>query len=155
MDITYYTFALFVFVLLCILIWFYGRVTRKKADTGSAEKEQRLYRLYQNIEDMMSSFEEYAEEAKKEIGEGLEKLKTALSETQSAPVQPVRQPEHPARAEKAVKKPQEEIKLKNEERILQLMQRGMSKSEIARELGLSIREVSLIVDIKKITDNDN
>lgn len=155
MDITHYTFALFVFVLLCILIWFYGRVTRKKADTGSAEKEQRLYRLYQNIEDMMSSFEEYAEEAKKEIGGGLEKLKIALSETQSVPIQPVRQQEHAARAEKAIKKPQDETKLKNEERILQLMQRGLSKSEIARELGLSIREVSLIVDIKKITDNDN
>jgi hypothetical protein len=154
MDITYYTFALFVFVLLCILIWFYGRVTRKKEDSGSYEKEQRLYRLYQNIEDMLGSFEEYAEEAKREIGAGLEKLKVSVGEATNAPAQPEKQPEY-APKQRTEARPQDEIKLKNEERISQLMRRGLSKSEIAKELGLSIREVSLIVDIKKITSPGN
>lgn len=178
MDITYYSFAFFVFVLLCILVWFYGRVTRKKADPGSQEKEQRLFRLYQNIEDMMAGFEEYAESAKKEISEGLGKLNAALGETKSAPVQPVKQPEYVkpaeyssppgyvkpteyARPSEYVNTPeqpaarqQDESKLKTEERISLLIQRGLNKGEIAKELGLSIREVSLIMDIKKIAAPD-
>jgi hypothetical protein len=156
MDITYYTFAFFVFILLSVLIWFYGRVTRKKADPGSAEKEQRLFRLYQNIEDMMGSFEEYAESAKKEIDEGLEKLKAIAGETKSVTVQPLpfKQPELVPRPEKTAALP-DESRLRTEDRISLLMQRGLSKGEIAKELGLSIREVSLIMDIKKITFPDN
>jgi hypothetical protein len=179
MDITYYAFAFFVFILLVILIWFYGRVTRKKADPGSQEKEQRLFRLYQNIEDMMGGFEEYAESAKKDISEGLDKLQSMLSETKSAPWQPVKQPEYVAQPEHVAQpgyvtqpeyvkqpehaqkpetpaiNPQDESKLKTEERISLLVQRGMNKGEIAKKLGLSIREVSLIMDIRKIANADD
>ncbi|MGE5495276.1 MAG: DUF6115 domain-containing protein [Burkholderiales bacterium] len=174
MDITYYTFAFFVFILLVILAWFYGRVTRKKTDMGSQEKEQRLYRLYQNIEDMMSGFEEYAESAKKEISEGVEKLQSLLDEAKKA-MQAVPQPEYTPRPEYAPRpeyvpqpeyatqpeyvqsvkapavKPQDETQLTTEERISLLAQRGMDKAEIAKKLGMSVREVSLIMDIKKIT----
>jgi hypothetical protein len=157
MDITYYTFAFFVFILLCVLIWLFGRVTRekKKESTGSFEKEQRLFRLYQNIEDMMGSFEEYAESVKKEINEGLDSVKAMLEEKKSAPAEPEKQPEDEAKnPERIIIKPIDEPKLKTEERIMRLAQKGMDKGEIAKELGLSIREVSLIMDIKKITIPD-
>ncbi len=163
MDITHYSFAFFVFVLLCALILINARVSRgkRKDDTGSFEKEQRLFRLYQNIEDMMAGFEEYAEEAKSEIARGLEQLNAhaLVSEPGSAIVNAASdeiiapEPEKTAKSKTSAKK--EALEMKPEDRIPLLVKKGMSKSEIAKELGLSIREVTLIMDIKKITFPDD
>ena len=89
MDITHYSFAFFVFVLACLLIWFYRRVSRggKKNDQGSYEREQRLFRLYQNVEDMLNSFEEYAEAAKAEAVPASPADKPSTEEPKEAPVE--------------------------------------------------------------------
>ena len=80
MDITHYTFTLYVFLLVCAAIWLFGRVMRKskKEDKNGYEKEQRLFKLYQNVEDMLGMFEEYAEEAKKEIETKLKEARELL-----------------------------------------------------------------------------
>ncbi len=69
MNATHYIFALYVFLLICGVIWFYSRTVgqAKSKDKRGYEKEQRLFRLYQDIEDMLKGFELYVEEAKAEI----------------------------------------------------------------------------------------
>ncbi len=60
----WYFFAVFVFLLAALLIWFYKRTPRsqKKREEKSFEREAKLFKLYQNIEDLMDGFEEYVEE---------------------------------------------------------------------------------------------
>lgn len=203
MNYTHFVFAFYVFLLVCGAIWFYGRVMRseKKKDRSSYEKEHRLFVMYQNVEDMLDSFEGYAEEAKAGIDERLKQVESLIDslrrelETQrepkkrEEPVTPARvervettdtepasidrqpdktpvAPERPQREsmpapepaaqanevkrQKSEKKPPDRPKLKTPELIQQYAEQGMNKEEIAKALGISKREVSLIMEIKKI-----
>lgn len=206
MMIPYYIFAFYVFLLVCGAIWFYGRVSRtdKKKDQDTYEKEHRLFMMYQNVEDMLDGFEEYAEEAKSGIDERLGQVESLIeslrkeweslreqvakaqeskpvqAERQEINVQPApapidrpediiqpapdnRQPEtvpEPApksesradveKIQKVGKAPSDKPKLKTPDLIQQYAEQGMSKEEIAKALGISKREVSLIMEIKKI-----
>lgn len=205
MNYTHFIFASYVFLLVCGAIWFYGRVMRaeSKKDKSGYEKEQRLFVMYQNVEDMLDGFEGYAEEAKSAIDERLKQVESlidslrrdladqrelqkreepkaappreeqpVMTETQPAPVasqpdipppalEPARQesapvPEPVIRAEeekphKREIKPQERPKPKTPELIQQYAEQGMDEEEIAKALGISKREVSLIMEIKKIS----
>ena len=204
MNYTHFIFAFYVFLLVCGAIWFYGRVMRsdKKKDRSSYEKEHRLFVMYQNVEDMLDSFEEYAEEAKSGIDARLgqvesfmenmrrewERLRETASadapggkpapdtrqetaDPQPAPaarqedtVQPAPEPgrQAPASAPEADdraetetpqpsgKSPADKPKQKTPDLIQQYAEQGMSKEAIAKALGISKREVSLIMEIKKI-----
>ena len=72
--------------MICGVIWFYSRIMRadKKRDKSSYEKEQRLFKMYQNIEDMLGGFEEYAEEAKAGLDERLKQAETLLGNLENA-----------------------------------------------------------------------
>lgn len=174
MDLTYYTFSFYVFLLACALIWFYGRVIRKakKEDKSSYEKEQRLFKMYQNVEDMLNMFEEYSESAKSEISKSLEQARSLIENTKKPPEKRDKPVEHisvPASVppetsgvteiikenKKPAKSPEKSNDMKAGDMIPLLLSRGMNKSEIAKELGLSVREVSLILDIKKIRTDGN
>jgi|AGTN01.2.fsa_nt_gi hypothetical protein len=194
MDITHFAFAFFVFILVCCSIWVYGRVMRadKKGGKSGYEKEQQLFRLYQNVEDMLSSFEEYVEEAKADLDGRLKQAEAALAgarpvqETGPPPFETKKPAPEEARrpAPEAVKKPApEEIKrpapgavrnpapelatetkgpkkseaggaykpkYKIEELIPQYIEKGMTKEEIAKALGMASTEVSLIMELKKM-----
>jgi hypothetical protein len=152
MDITHYSFAFFVFVLACLFLWFYKRVSRgsKKNDQGSYEREQRLFRLYQNVEDMLNSFEEYAEAAKAEINSSIEKMNAMIKDND---VSAGKAPEASTSKETTENIDADEAEMKPVEMIPLLIKKGMGKSEIAKQLGLTVREVSMIMDIKKITNN--
>ena len=213
MDYTHFVFAFYVFLLVCGAIWYYGRVTRsgKKKDMSDYEKEHRLFVMYQNVEDMLDSFEEYAEGAKSGIDERLAKVESliedlrkelasgrearAREESRTAPVREMRReeadiqpapidkqadtidkqveivepaPEHTQqesmfepdpepesrtkteKPQKETKSPAEKPKLKTPDLIQQYAEQGMNKEEIAKALGISKREVSLIMEIKKI-----
>jgi len=204
MNYTHFIFASYVFLLVCGAIWFYGRVMRaeNKKDRSGYEKEQRLFVMYQNVEDMLDGFEGYAEEAKSAIDERLnqvesliddlrkelashrepqkiEEPKTAPHEEQPEaapqPAPPASQPDNTPLAQEQVKqestpqavpepkikaedekprksekKPADRPKLKTPDLIQQYAEEGMSKEEIAKALGISKREVSLIMEIKKI-----
>ncbi len=87
MGITEYAFVTYVFILLCFGIWLYGKfihATHRKSSKkqgGDYEKEQRLFKLYQNIEDMLASFEEFADEARADIELKKSEIKEMLDET--------------------------------------------------------------------------
>lgn len=82
MGITEYAFATYVFILLFIGMWLFGKLIRpahkksSKKQSGEYEKEQKLFNLYQNIEDMLAGFEEFTEETRAE----LEKTKSEITE---------------------------------------------------------------------------
>ena len=80
MGITEFVFSFFIFILLCLAIILYAKMVRpakSKEDPGN-DKEKRLYKLYQNLEDMMNGIEEYVEEARKEIDESKGKIMATL-----------------------------------------------------------------------------
>lgn len=198
MNITHYGFAFFVFILLLCAIWFYARVTQtnKKGNKGGYEKEQQLFKLYQNIEDMLGGFEEYVEEAKADIDKRImqaetvfagsrpaQETKPAVSEAKAPPAEAqkpaapeVKKPEAKKPAQEAIKKhalktagrpfaenaadhkePKKsensgagKPKQKIEELIPQYIAKGMTKEEVAKALGISTKEVSLIMELKKM-----
>ncbi len=177
MDITHYAFASYVFVLVCAGLWFYGRVSRSgrknKGDKSAYEKEQRLFTLYQNVEDMLGSFEEFAEETKKETAQTLKKAALLLEEAKglsaelkslrqaaqqnnktadaqpaaAAPLpetaRPDQKPSAPAPDAAAVT----EAPLKINEKIALLDAQGLGATDIAKTLGISVREVTLALDM--------
>ena len=208
MDITHFAFAFFVFLLVLVLIWFYARVTRgsRKKEGGAQDKEQHLFKLYQNIEDMLGGFEEYAEEAKTAIDERLKQAEAliaaakdisaaaksqastagaiskaaAVPEPEKTPETQEIKPEPKAAKKPALKRAQQPVEEQpaqesreeakppqktakgaagktrpnKDEEIAQYAAQGMSKEEIARALGISTREVSLIMQVKKIGNPD-
>lgn len=159
MDITHYTFAFFVFVLVCVTIWFYSRLIRKKKNESSEyQKEQRIYKLYQNVEDMMTGFEEYVEEVKAELDSKVSQITSNLENVKvnqnvidqislefEKPVEinaEVRQP--PKDEPKDEPKPKENAQKMVEE----LLEKGVELDEIAKKLEMSRRELSLIMKFK-------
>ena len=210
MDITHFAFAFYVFLLVGVLIWFYARVTRsgKKKDGSAQEKEQHLFKLYQNIEDMLGGFEEYAEEAKAAIDERLKNVEALIAVAQTvaearplpmgvnsqlaeavdtkpsitrklaaeAAVRKVSKPKPEAAkkptskrasepeeikpvhadrleaksAQRGTKAAAEKSRQNVDELIPQYIAQGMSREQIARELGISTRAVSLMMEVKKI-----
>ncbi len=187
MDITYYAFATYIFLLVCGGIWFFGRVTRGtkgKGDKSAYEKEQRLFTLYQNVEEMMSGFEDYAEETKKDTEAALSKALGMLEEirqlskemknmkTEAEPAGQQAAPRgirwnaqhEPAEATPKVPEPapraafkaqlkdietdeQPAPPLKINEKIQLLNVQGFSPTEIAKTLGISVREVTLALEL--------
>lgn len=80
-TVSHYLFALFVFVLICGAIVLFrrsgGRATG--GDAGALqEKEKRLFRLYQNLEDMITGAEEYIEETRRDIDTDRDKMARML-----------------------------------------------------------------------------
>ncbi len=86
----WYLFAVFVFLLAALLIWFYKRTPRsqRRREEKTFEREAKLFKLYQNIEDLMDGFEEYAEELRGSLGRDSEELKRRVEalETQHAAI---------------------------------------------------------------------
>lgn len=205
MSFSQYAFAFYVFLLVCGVIVLYGRVTRgkNKKDEGSYEKEQRLFTMYQNVEDMLDGFEAYAEEVKTGIEERMKMVERAragieerlymaeearvcieerlhMVEEAKAGIEEclhmaeaifagTHGEEDKPRAEKAAEaaaedEPEDETgqkphkngkitdkqKPKTQDLIQQYLEAGMSKEDVAKTLGISMREVSLIMEIKKI-----
>lgn len=164
MSTTYYIFAFYIFLLVCVCMWVYGKVSHsgKKDEKNNYEKEKRLFKLYQNVEDMMNSFEEYVEETKKEMNQKTTLISTMLEKVNrmstevDADVQNIIKTEQLQHtSEVQVLNVENKQKMKTEELISLLMEQGMAQKEIAKELGISSREVSLIMQIKKIRDPAN
>lgn len=189
MDITYYAFATYIFFLVCGGIWFFSKVSqgaKGKGDKSSYEKEQRLFTLYQNVEDMMTGFEEYAEQAKqdtdaalgkvvhmleeiRQLSKELKGMKAAAepdvqgaiprgvqwNEPQNEPV--TLQPGIPEPVQRVASRPMQADgtrtdekavpPLKTNEKIKLLNAQGFSATEIAKTLGISVREVTLALDM--------
>lgn len=76
MGIEYYAFAFYVFILVCIIILLCRAVFSryKKQKMLFDEKEAKLLKLYQTVEDAMDEFFDMAAESKSEMDEALRKL---------------------------------------------------------------------------------
>jgi hypothetical protein len=162
MSIVEFAFAFFVFILVCLAILLYARVVRpakQKGDTG-VEKEKRLFKLYQNLEDMMNGIEEYVEEARKEIAQDREKINGLLLEAvriqKEALVQEQKPREEVPSKEAVPPVPVEEPPaaklprgIRKNEMVLTMKKEGMDDDKIAKELGISRGEVALILGINK------
>lgn len=156
MDITHYGFAFFVFILVCAGIWFYSRIVHKKQkETSEYNKEQRIYKLYQNVEDMMTGFEQYVEEVKAELDQKTSEIMAKIEATDSKKavaeklVEVVE--ELPTKKNETVaQKPDIEEKSKENTRqtVEELLGTGMELDEIAKKLEMSRRELSLMMKFK-------
>ncbi len=183
MDLSAYLFATYVFMLLTVTIWLLGRVLKKSRKAGEDkadfDKEQKLFTLYQNVEDMLASFEEYVEETQSEADKNLSDMREMLGEVKrlagalaagSMPAE-IKEPaaavcekhEEPA-AERTeslhlvvpvpismpdeTKRPVPVLKMsKTGSKVIELRANGMDQSQIAKHLGISLREVSLAMKI--------
>lgn len=184
MDLSAYLFVTYVFLLLSVTIWLLGRVLKKskkarEIDKASYEKEQKLFTLYQNVEDMLASFEEYVEETQNESDKNMAEMKRMLEDvkqlaqtlkTGSSPAEskepavmaPMEKQEEPADerieslhlvAPVPLKIPDQPARpaaykmSRTGSRVLELRANGMDQNQIAKHLGISIREVSLAMKI--------
>lgn len=202
MGMEFYAFATYVFVLVCLGMWLFFRLykrTAKKAkekDKSSYDKEQRLFTLYQNIEDLLASFEEYVEESKSEaqgatdeIKKLLEEAKRISSEEQAASdepreMKPAALLQSVPRASSAVRAAYQAVKtagnerpepvleiihppkreynmpqsaktaewsiMKTADKVAVLFEKGLSKNEIAQQLAISVREVTLAMKVRNV-----
>mgnify|MGYP000988992546 FL=1 len=192
MDITHYAFATYIFLLVLAGAWFLAKVFRAGKDRGSKssyEKEQRLFTMYQNLEDMLAGFEELAEETRKSTEEALKRSEQALRqasemveearslsrqpEAAETPAQveeprgvlrsgqndaPEPEPEQqkpeqvweepaPEPVQKEEDSGQVSSPLKMNEKIRLLSAQGLQPVEIAKTLGISVREVTLALEL--------
>lgn len=77
----YYLFAMFVFVLCAVLVIFAKFLfSAKKKPEDIKVREEKLLRLYRQLEDMMESFEEYAEEVREDISESKKYIDLQIDE---------------------------------------------------------------------------
>jgi len=199
MSYEYYIFALFIFILVCAAILFFARTVHvsKKDKKSTYEKDQKLFMLYQNVEDMLNSFEEYVEETKDELTAKTEEVaamlkaveeKTKKTEEDLAgaeseakkkveidlKLEPKEDQKKEVKSEsrpmpKVIKKPIQaktiqkaettksatQSKQKPEDVLSELVRKGLSLSEIAKEMGMTSKEVSLMMEIKKIKKTGN
>jgi hypothetical protein len=166
-----YLFAIFVFVLLCILLVLYRymiigakqKLTKESEEETAAkkEREERLFRLYQNMEEMMDNFEAYIEETRESveaakaemrqqaqtIGDLIARGEATEMNARSAAAM-LRNADKPAEPKRdAASIPAEEggRRLTRQDAIRELLAKGLTVEQIAQRLELSINEVRLVV----------
>ena len=162
MGIIDFVFAFFIFVLVCLVIVVYAKMARpaKSRNDVNNDKEKRLYKLYQNLEDMMNSIEEYVEEARKDIAQDKEKISELLEKAvqlqKDITAQDVKSAEDTSpKVVKEVVTPNDEPgtktlrNMKKNDLVWYMKQEGLDDDKIAKELGISRGEVALILGIKK------
>ncbi len=166
-----YIFAAFIFLLICVLLFLYrrfivlpkGKRLSDDAEAQGREKEERLFRLYQNIEEMMDNFEGYLEDTRgqmelvkaemgrqqREIGELIERAEaiearalSAIDTTSAAERRAARQG-----AQQGIE-PEKQVvsgKKGKQDAVREQLNKGLTVEQIAQKLGLSINEVKLVV----------
>ena len=168
MKAEYYWYALYLFVLLVALfavvgfIWrrFFGmgerrarmeEELREAAQARSHEKEERLFGLYQHIEELMDSFEEYVNETRtamqadrQTIGEQLAEARAILEELRLQPASEPAMAIEPEPEPEPIAPPSARAGNPRHEAVRALMAQGLGEQQIASELDISINEVRLI-----------
>ncbi|MCX7714801.1 MAG: hypothetical protein N2171_03620 [Clostridia bacterium] len=142
----YYVFAIFVFML-CLLLIFAVKLllTGKEKD----DKNEKLLRLYRQIEDMLDSFEEYVEEIKREFADEKERImrymeEMKISEKKSSSKETLQTEAVPAQN---INKAADKEKLSKNEMVKKLYGEGMEINDIAKKLNMTTSEIKLIIDL--------
>lgn len=164
--------------------WIHTASVKKKLDEYRKEasehrvRDEKIFRLYGDIESMMDSFEQYVSEVHDEQEQRrMELLETSRQATtlymqvmqpgsfkQAVPSplpqpqqreeptpQPRKEPEQHTQSKLSPRDTQELARLATKgQKVRYLMGKGFNVSDIARELGIGKGEVSLIVDLDKL-----
>ncbi len=166
-------------VLLFLILYWYKKTPRPVSPAQTQEKlferEARLLRMYQNLEDLMDSFESYVEEEQGKIAAERKAVEEAGAQArvvwddvrkraleQPTRVNPPRAASAaPAKPESAKPDPGEVIaaqdnaprpplrpRSQKRERVLSLHEQGMTPEDISREMGIAMAEVMLIIGLQ-------
>lgn len=176
MELSYYFFAFFIFLLLCSfallcrILFLRGRRERQNYD----EKEKKLLTLYSTMEDMMDEFNQTALKASEEMNRHITEIRSIKVSARPTPPYVVRQPSPPppppptppmsslAAGEMRINappsphdyaaQPATEAAPKGErlpDRILSLHEEGLDRLHIAERLAVTMGEVDLVLGIAK------
>ena len=171
-PIGYYLFAFFVFILVCALLFIYKRfIAQPRAkspvapgEENAAEKDERIFKFYQILDEMMNNLETYNADAR-ELVESVKRQMQQQSDGINELTKWAEATEAGARAAVAALKACEKPKQKKEEEtvtnsnppseavkrntkhedVKELLGNGLTVEQIAQKLELSINEVRLIV----------
>ena len=176
MGLSYYGFAFFVFVLLCVLALLCKRLfLRGKGQIQNMdEKEKKLLALYSTMEDMMDEFNQTAQAAREEMNRHIEQMRNVKADARQAapisaakttyapppPTQP-NTPAAPAQETRNVNKPPAKAQentppfpqgaterlVDRPAQILSLHKQGMDRLHIAKQLSVTLSEVDLVLGI--------
>ncbi len=166
MDYTYYLFAAFVFALICATLYLNYKLKTPKNISSPAkvledasEKEMRLLKLYQNLEEAMHNLEDEIADSKKEMlklneeaaamFESCKKLCSDIKAEQlyeEPPQQATVRKDYTTYAERKLASSK---KKSTRESISELLANGYNTEKIARELSISEGEVELAKGLVK------
>lgn len=168
-NFTHYQFAFFVFVLVCIAIVLFKKTKNSSVTDEKVfhEKEKRLFKLYQNIEDMMTSAEEYMEEARESIAKDKQDIEKMLKKVDNlhkdvqldieknqqyidVKSKEVKRPNTSVHsAETSNSEPTTKNHMSKNELVKYLSEEGLDTEQISKELGISKGEVELIIGLNR------
>lgn len=163
-NFTHYQFAFFVFVLVCIAIVLFKKTKNSSVTDEKVfhEKEKRLFKLYQNIEDMMTSAEEYMEESRESIAKDkkdienmfkkVDKLHKVVQldiERNQQYIDIKRTNAVTQSTEAPNNKPAKKTHMSKNELVKYLSEEGLDTEQISKELGISKGEVELIIGLNR------
>lgn len=152
-----YLYAFYIFVLVGLLIVLYrflgapqrrSRADQDARDQADHARQERLFKLYQNIEDMMDNFEGYLEQSREQM-----QSDRAQMEEQIAQVRALceRAEAVGGRLDRAVHRENEQQMpatvtegQRRNQVVRTMLDQGMTTEEIARAMDVSINEIKLI-----------
>jgi len=155
----YYALVVFIFVLGFLFLWAIKFLFPKKKKQDDDAKDEKLLRLYRQIEDMMESFEEYVNEVKRELTSDREVFQDSLDKYELKINEKIKEFENStskegtaktsqAKKSKSSKNPPPKVeKLSKQEQVKQLYSEGMTQNDIAKKLNLTSGEIKLIIDV--------
>ena len=151
----YYLFVIFVFFLALLFLAAVRYLFPKKAKSDKLDKNEKLLRLYRQIEDMMDSFEAYAEEVKGEIESEKNHVLKQMDEHYQELIKKSENIDLPTDKKKAESSKKPVSKEKGQEspqsrtdQIRKMYADGMPLSDIAKALNVTVSEIRLIIDVK-------
>jgi hypothetical protein len=174
MELSYYGFALFIFILLCAFSLLCKRLFRYDSNwhmQNMDEKEKKLLTLYSTMEDMMDEFNQTALAANEEMNRHIAQMRTLKAGAAQAPpppaVSPAPLPPMPAVAAGDIfagaasaaatddfapltlpgVNARTERMADRPARILALHRKGMDRLNIAKELSVTLSEVDLVLGL--------
>ncbi len=163
MPYSYFVFALFVFVLLCLFVQFYIKKIRPKSN-DTYQKDQKLFSLYQNLEELMDDLEAYVQSVREEFAgdklrmvsmmEQMQQMqKLFIEHKQETPEKQKRKRGRPRKNPVDAEETQGPVKpvlvKSRQEQVQEMIAKGLREESIAQALGISKGEVSLILGLKK------
>ncbi len=167
------TWVVIAVVIIGAVIYFINARRLRKSNQqkikAQEDQSEKLFHMYQNIEDLMDSFEEYVEEVRSSIHGEIETIRKERQElealmvqareiaTVSREIKPRHQkpliiktiheedmPKQPPREEKPAVV---DIKQGRAQRIVEMRKNGKPADQIAKELGISMGEVNMSIGL--------